>query len=316
MRNSRLIVVLVSAGAMLAFNLLALAWTLGAGPSEAQSGAIHNCPAAGKWSIAVWDGQSGTAAGDALASCGTGAVDAAYSLDTQTQVWSRWFAAKPDVSNLPPLNSMQGVLALGSAGGPALTPTPVATPSPMPTPVTLSFSGQGHRAISSIQLDTGLTIITLTHTGSANFVVWLRDSNGDDVDLLVNEIGPFNGSTALGIATSGNYALDIDADGAWTIKIEQLKPTSAPGVPHTFTGTGPEASPLFWLDDALTTFDMSHDGSSNFAIWLLDSNGDPVDLLVNEIGDFDGSTAVGVPAAGVYILDVEADGDWTVSVEQ
>ena len=318
MRCDRLSAALVSAGAMLALTLLALAWTLGAGPSEAQSSNMHNCPAAGKWSIVVWDGQSGTAAGDALASCGTGAVDAAYSLDPQTQMWSRWFAGKPDVSNLPPLNSMQGVLALGSAGGPASTPTPTstATPAPTSTPAAQSFSGQGQRAITSIHLDTGLTIVTLTHTGSSNFIVWLRDSSGEDIELLVNEIGPFNGSTAIGIAASGTYALDIDADGAWTVKIEQLKPTSAPGVPQTFTGTGPEASPLFWLEDALTTFEMNHDGSSNFAIWLLDGNGNPVDLLVNEIGDFDGSTAVGVPAAGVHILDIEADGDWTVSVAQ
>jgi hypothetical protein len=314
MRNGRLIVVLVLAGTMLAAGLLG--WALGAGSSEAQSGTMHNCPAAGKWSIAVWEGDSGVAASDALTSCGSGAVDAAYSLDTQTQAWSRWFAGKPDVSNLPPLSSMQGVLALGSAVGPAPTPSPTATPAPTSTPAAQSFSGQGHRAISPIELDAGLTIITLTHTGSSNFVVWLRDSSGEDIELLVNEIGTFNGSTALGIPVSGAYALDINADGGWTVKIEQLKPTSAPSVPQTFNGTGPEASPLFSLGDALTTFDMSHDGSSNFAIWLLDSNGDLVDLLVNEIGDFDGSTAIGVPAAGVYILDIEADGDWTVSVHQ
>lgn len=316
MRTSRATVVLVSSGAALALGLLALVWALGTASSGAQSGTMHNCPATGKWSIAVWDGQSGTAAADALASCGTGAVSAAYSLDPQTQLWSRWFASNPDLSNLPPLDDKQGVLALGSTAGPASTPTPTSTPVPTPTPVTQSFSGQGHRAISSIQLETGLTIVTMTHTGSSNFIVWLRDSNGQDVELLVNRIGSFDGSTAFGITDSGPYALDIDADGAWTIGIEQLKPTSAPGVPRTFTGTGPKASPVFWLDDVLTTFDMSHDGASNFGIWLLDSNGDPVDLLVNEIGDFDGSTAVGVPAAGVYILDIEADGAWTVGVTQ
>jgi len=108
-----------------------VAWGLAARPSGAQPGSMHNCPLAGKWSIAVWEGESGTAAGDALATCGAGAVDAAYSLDPQTGSWSRWFAGKPDVSNLPPLNDMQGVLALGSATGPAATPTPTATPTPV-----------------------------------------------------------------------------------------------------------------------------------------------------------------------------------------
>jgi hypothetical protein len=84
---------------------------------------MHNCPPAGKWSIAVWEGDSGTAADDALATCGADTVTAAYSLDPQTVAWSRWFAGKPDVSNLTLLNDMQGVLALGSAA--AATPTPV-----------------------------------------------------------------------------------------------------------------------------------------------------------------------------------------------
>jgi hypothetical protein len=39
---------------------------------------------------------------------------------------------------------------------------------------------------------------------------------------------------------------------------------------------------------------MSHDGDSNFAVWLLDDEGDKVELLVNEIGEFGGSKAVGI----------------------
>ena len=117
--------------------LLALglaAWAVGTGSSGAQSGSIRNCPPAAKWSMAVWDGQSGTAAGDALATCGVGAVDAAYSLDPQTGGWLRWFAGKPAVSNLPPFNNMQAALVLGSATGPVGTPTPTPTPTPTSTP--------------------------------------------------------------------------------------------------------------------------------------------------------------------------------------
>ena len=132
MGNSRLLGALVAA--MLALGLLAFGWMLAAGPSEAQSGSMQNCPPAGKWSIAVWEGDSGAAADAALATCGASTVAAAYSLDPQTGGWSRWFAGKPDVSNLPPLNDLQGVLALG-AGGPAVTPSPTATATPAGTPV-------------------------------------------------------------------------------------------------------------------------------------------------------------------------------------
>ena len=96
-------------------------------------GEVHNCPPAGKWSIAVWDGDSGTPPDDALATCGEDTVAAAYSLDPQTGAWSRWFAGKPDVSNLAPLGEIQGLLALGTTTGPVATATPPATATPTPS---------------------------------------------------------------------------------------------------------------------------------------------------------------------------------------
>jgi hypothetical protein len=129
--------------------LLALAlvsWVVATDSSQAQAGTMHNCPPAGKWSIAVWEGPDGTAATDALAACGADAVVAAYSLDSQTGAWSRWFAGKPDVSNLAPLSDMQGVLALGSATGPVATPTAtatqVATATPTPSPTATAGAPQ------------------------------------------------------------------------------------------------------------------------------------------------------------------------------
>ena len=68
---------------------------------------------------------------------------------------------------------------------------------------------------------------------------------------------------------------------------------------------------------------MIHDGGSNFAVELLDEEGQLVDFLVNEIGSFDGSKAVGVKEGalfgaqpGTHILNVTADGNWTVTIEQ
>ncbi len=135
MRRCPLPFVLSGIACALVVSLGLAAWAAGAGSSDAQAGTMHNCPPPGKWSIAVWEGESGTAASDALTTCGTDAVAAAYSLDPQTGAWSRWFAGKPDVSNMAPLSDMQGVLALGGAAGPIETPTPAATPIPTATPV-------------------------------------------------------------------------------------------------------------------------------------------------------------------------------------
>ena len=118
MRNSWLLVALVASGAILALGLAALAWTLAAGSSEAQQGTMHNCPSSGKWSISVWDGDDATDADDAFATCTEAGVAVAYSIDPDTQQWSRWFADQPGLSTLATLDDMQGVIALGATAAP------------------------------------------------------------------------------------------------------------------------------------------------------------------------------------------------------
>jgi hypothetical protein len=107
---------------MLALALVALVWAIGIGSSQAQQGAMHNCPQAGKWAISVWDGDDATDADDAFATCDEGGVAVAYSIDPATQQWSRWFADRPELNTLTTVDDMQGVLALGGAAAPA---TPV-----------------------------------------------------------------------------------------------------------------------------------------------------------------------------------------------
>ena len=160
-----------------------LAWPLATGSSEAQSGSMHNCPPTGKWSIAVWEGESGAAADAALATCGAGKVAAAYSLDPQTGGWSRWFAGKPDVSNLPPLSDLQGVLALGAAAGPVTTPTPAATSTPVGTPT----PGTGDVTLMSTNSWTSTSTFLIDGEGRSVTVVGeLR--NDSPTDRFVGEI--------------------------------------------------------------------------------------------------------------------------------
>jgi len=72
------------------------------------------CPTAGKWSVAVWTGSDGTPTGEALATCAAGPVEAAYWLHPETQAWLRYFAGHAELSSLPTLDNLQGILALGA----------------------------------------------------------------------------------------------------------------------------------------------------------------------------------------------------------
>lgn len=181
-----------------------------------------------------------------------------------------------------------------------------------PKPINLSAKGQ--QASSKFTLTEGLSVFTMTHKGSSNFAITLLDQNGQHVELLVNVVGSFDGSKAVGIANAGTYLLDVSADGPWSVSIKQPRLSTAPDT-TSFSGTSQQATQLFWLDSGLKTFKMQHAGDSNFAPVLLDENGNQVELLANEIGKFDGSKAVGVSNSGLYIIDVTANRNWSIVIE-
>ena len=99
------------------------------------------------------------------------------------------------------------------------------------------------------------------------------------------------------------------------IKKEENEQATNEREPIKLTGTGQQATESFELTKGLRRFEMTHSGNSHFGIWLMDSEGNNIELLVNEVGSFDGSKAVKINQTGEYLLDVSADGNWTVEIE-
>lgn len=60
--------------------------------------------------------------------------------------------------------------------------------------------------------------IRLTHNGKRNFIVKLVESNSGEYDLLVNEIGEYDGNVLVNTTKGKKYYLVIDADGEWSIE--------------------------------------------------------------------------------------------------
>jgi hypothetical protein len=88
-------------------------WVAGPNSQNLTCVPMRNCPAAGKWSIAVYTG-AGEPAGDALALCAV-PVEAAYWIDPVSQNWSRYLRGQSGISSPDSLKNMQGVIAFGSA---------------------------------------------------------------------------------------------------------------------------------------------------------------------------------------------------------
>ena len=185
---------------------------------------------------------------------------------------------------------------------------------PIPTNASLTLSGVGQQASHIIRFQQGLAIFTFMHDGTANFIVHLTYTKSNIAYYLANAIGSFEGSTAEGIYDAGAYVLDIQADGKWTVTIQEPGPTNASST-TSFHGKGQAATDLFRMKSGLKSIKLTHDGTSIFNVRLLDSNGNDLGYVVVHTGTFHGSKTKYIPTDGIYIFDIEADGNWIINIQ-
>lgn len=179
---------------------------------------------------------------------------------------------------------------------------------------TYRYSGSGDEVLK-ITKPNGASqpaIVTATHKGSGHFAIWSLDKNLEKNDLLVNTIGEYKGTTLLDAVTFDQEVrsthLDISANGAWAIAIRGLGAARAMGSNVT---TGASDDVLRWTGKAVTAR-IKHNGSGHFGVWARESNGDYLDLLVNEIGEYNGTVVV---PSGTRLVTVEGDGTWSIDVQ-
>ncbi|MCJ7510264.1 MAG: hypothetical protein MUP14_05185 [Dehalococcoidia bacterium] len=236
------------AGCALVVAVVLAAWALAAVSSEAQSGSMHNCPQPGKWAISVWDGADGTETGEALAACGTDAVEVAYALDPQTGGWLGYFKGRPEATKLLTLDGKHGVLALGAIGAPPPTPTTTSGSLAMPGATYVGTTSQGLTIEFEVSAD-GLSIKKVTYTVSG------KQPGGETCDSLnSSSLGPstvgkdiVDNSFAIVhklFDMSGHFETQSRATGELTVHQPQadLVPPCDAG-PLTWTATIPSASP-------------------------------------------------------------------------
>ncbi|MGN6675905.1 MAG: hypothetical protein ACTHMA_21645, partial [Thermomicrobiales bacterium] len=181
----------------------------------------------------------------------------------------------------------------------------------------LTFSGNGS-VIEHVTLPEGLLIAHGESTGTRNFIVWLKDAGATDVALLANEIAPASATRAARVPAAGAYLLDVQATGPWTLTITMPGPVEfgqAVALPHTFTGHGDGTAFITATTGALYV-NGQQTGSRNFIVWVWDTTGEHVGLAANVVGSTPTATVLHVPSDGVYLLTIQADGDWTVSAHQ
>jgi hypothetical protein len=203
----------------------------------------------------------------------------------------------------------------GNTVTPGPTAAPTLAPTPVPEPEDISVSGSGSAQAVKIHLEQGLSIFTINHPEHGLFEVWLADRMVK-LDRLAYKEGGFWGRKAAGITAADDYYLVVTAEGVWTVNVDQPRPVSAQGVPVSLSGTAQGVSDFFALNAGQTTFKITHDGWMDFNVWLFDSNGAKVERLVSTYGTYDASVTLNITKSGIYLPDVQADGNWKVDVSQ
>ncbi|WNS45831.1 hypothetical protein [Paenibacillus sp. MMS20-IR301] len=173
----------------------------------------------------------------------------------------------------------------------------------------IHLKGKSDQATDFFNLKSGIAIVEATDAGDSNFVIYLYDETGASKEMLVNEIGPYKGKSLVVIPEDGKYMLNVDSDGSWKAEITQSIPDNIKSAPTKLSGKGNDVV-FAKLQSKLTKFTSKHVGESNFVVKVNDSF-----LLVNEIGNYSGSTAEAIKSDGVYVFAVEADGPWSIEIE-
>ena len=94
--------------------------------------------------------------------------------------------------------------------------TRIAKLASAPTVPTAGYLGEGKAVVKLPKAAKRGTRVTLTHDGESNFIVRPLKTSGKAGMSVVNEIGTYQGTRLL---PSGTKYLEIDADGAWTVKV-------------------------------------------------------------------------------------------------
>ena len=204
----------------------------------------------------------------------------------------------------------------------ALGLTPITPPPPTSTTTTTTttlapgdftpfeLTGSGDDVVSAVVPGDALAVITFTYDGGGNFAIWALDNTFGMIDLLVNEIGAYEGTRPVNrddfFWDAPIRYLDVTASDSWTAYVAPLSSTRL--LSTSVTGSSDDVVRVASGGIA----DFSYTGSSNFAVWARSDDGSSSDLLVNEIGNYVGTHLI--PDWADY-LDVVGIGSWTIEYQ-
>jgi len=189
---------------------------------------------------------------------------------------------------------------------PTNTPEPTATSTPQPEPINLTGSGD---SIVDVPKGDYPAIMRAKHSGGGNFIVSSYDANNNQIDLLINTIGAYEGIKPLDFLTGEQTArLEIKAGGPWEITILPVQEARTVTIPGPVNGTGDD---VFYIEGGApdTIIADASQMTSNFIVYSYSDDGQ--ELVFNEIGPYTGTALLD---SSTFMLSVQAEGNWSVEI--
>lgn len=135
------------------------------------------------------------------------------------------------------------------------------------------------------------------------------DAGGAAVERVARGSGAYEGARWLALAP-GTYTLDLAGDGTWNATVRT--DLSAESLPASWEGDGDDGVGPVRLGKGVATFSVTSDGPVR--AWLVDAAGRTTVTLASARNATSEEVRASVREAGVYVVNVEAAGPWTIRV--
>ena len=151
-------------------------------------------------------------------------------------------------------------------------------------------------------------IVHAQYRGNDAFVVRSVDAQGDDIAVLAQSLGPYDGTFGVGFVdrrTDPTTGLRVDTTGPWHLDIADA--SLAPEL--TGAGVSGHGDAVLAYKGPETTAHVIYPGTSAFAISTY--AGGTYSVLARAVGPYDRQITL---PAGPAFVSVTAAGDWSMSL--
>jgi hypothetical protein len=207
------------------------------------------------------------------------------------------------------------IAAIAAAAGPRNPPPAtglIATPAtPRASFKPIKLAGKGSKVVRVTIPAGARAIATIANKGGDNFVVETLAADGTTSELLVKTIGGYAG-TVLFDAGAGVHAVAfrVSSSSTWTIELAPVSSARTWTGSGSLSGTTDDVIVLSPPTAGLTAVTLTNGGPNNFIVQSYATDGS-TDLVAKQVGSYSGQTTL---HAGTDLLQVTADGAWTITI--